>query len=84
MFAVAAPKRPLRGPWRNVGGIWIAYGVLAILLLAYLGLLVARPAAESSTAIDGWGVAVFNLVAASLCIARGLTRRSGRWVPLVC
>jgi diguanylate cyclase (GGDEF)-like protein len=82
VFAIAAPTRPSRGPWRNVGRIWIAYGVLAILLLAYLGLLIARPAAESSTAIDGWGVAAFNLVAASLCIARGLTRRSGRWVPL--
>ena len=63
--------------------VWIVFGVLAALLLSYLGLLIARPASESSTLIDGWGVAAFNITAAGLCIARGLTRRTGRLVPLV-
>jgi diguanylate cyclase len=66
----------------DVRTIWIVYGVLAAVLLAYLGLLIARPADESSTLIDGWGVVAFNLLAAGLCIARGLTRRNGRLVPL--
>ncbi len=60
----------------------MVFAILAALLLAYLGLLIARPASESSTLIDGWGVAAFNLLASCLCIARGLTRRSGRLVPL--
>jgi diguanylate cyclase (GGDEF)-like protein len=73
--AVARPTR------RRVGAIWVIFATLAALLLAYLGLLIARPASESSTLFDGWGVAAFNLFAACLCIARGLTRRSGRLVP---
>jgi diguanylate cyclase len=62
--------------------IWIVYSVLAALLVVYLGLLIARPASDSSSLIDEWGVAAFNLVASSLCIARGLTRKQGRLVPL--
>ncbi len=65
------------------GGVWIVFGVLAALLLSYLGLLIARPASESSTLIDGWGVAAFNITASCMCIARGLTRKTGRLVPLV-
>ncbi|MHB8233049.1 MAG: putative bifunctional diguanylate cyclase/phosphodiesterase [Solirubrobacteraceae bacterium] len=60
----------------------MVFAILAALLLAYLGFLIARPASDSSTLIDGWGVAAFNVLAACLCIARGLTRRSGRLVPL--
>jgi diguanylate cyclase (GGDEF)-like protein len=56
---------------------------MGTLLLAYLGLLIARPASESSPLIDDWGVAAFNIVASCMCIARGLTERRGRLVPLV-
>jgi diguanylate cyclase len=62
--------------------IWVGYGVLGALLLAYLGLLIARPASASSTVIDGWGVAAFNIVGACMCLARGLTTRTARLVPL--
>jgi diguanylate cyclase len=62
--------------------IWVAYGVLGALLLAYLGLLIARPAGESSTLIDGWLVIAVELVASGMCIARGLGREQGRLVPL--
>jgi diguanylate cyclase (GGDEF)-like protein len=71
------------GIGHDVRAIWFVYASLGVLLLAYLGLLIARPASESSTLIDGWGVVAFNLVASGLCIARGLTRRAGRLVPLV-
>ncbi len=69
-------------PRQTVRGVWVAFGILGALLLAYLGLLIARPAAESSTTIDGWGVVAFNVVAAGLCIARGLTQKNGRPVAL--
>jgi diguanylate cyclase len=71
------------GIGHDVRAIWFVYASLGVLLLAYLGLLIARPASESSTLIDGWGVVAFDLVASGLCIARGLTRRAGRLVPLV-
>jgi diguanylate cyclase len=66
----------------RVRRIGVAYGVLGALLLAYMGLLIARPASDSSTLIDGWLVVAFELVAAGLCIARGLGRQKGRLVPL--
>ncbi len=55
---------------------------MGCLLLSYLGLLIARPASESSTLIDGWGVVAFNLTGAGLCIARGLRRKTGRIATL--
>jgi diguanylate cyclase (GGDEF)-like protein len=63
--------------------IWVVYGVLGTLVLAYLGLLVARPAGESSTLIDGWLVVAFEFVAVGMCMASGLGRQTGRLVPLV-
>jgi diguanylate cyclase len=66
---------------QRVRAIWIAYCVLGALLLAYLGLLIARPASQSSTLIDGWGVIAVELVAAGLCIARGIARKQARLVP---
>jgi diguanylate cyclase (GGDEF)-like protein len=66
---------------RRVRAIWVAYGVLGMLLLAYLGLLIARPASESSTLIDGWGLIAVELVASIMCIARGVVRKRGRLVP---
>jgi len=81
--AHAGAQVPANQHSSRVGAIWIAYGVLGALLLAYLGLLVARPAGESSTLIDGWLVVAFELVAVGLCIGRGLGRRKGRLVPLV-
>ncbi len=63
--------------------VWIAYGSIATLLAAYLGLLIADPAREYSTLLDGWGVDAVELVASGLCLARALTRSRGRTVPLV-
>jgi diguanylate cyclase (GGDEF)-like protein len=81
--SLTSSDRVVASPAGNrVRAIWIVYSVLGALLLAYLGLLIARPAGESWPPVDEWGVAAFNLLAAALCIARGVTRKSGRLVPL--
>jgi diguanylate cyclase (GGDEF)-like protein len=56
--------------------------VLSVVLIAYLALLLLRPAGQSSTLLDGWGVDAFELFASGLCIAAGLRRHAGRTVPL--
>ena len=61
----------------------LIYGVMAVLLMAYLVLLIVRPADQSSTAIDGWGVDAFELFAGVLCIVGGIRRRPGSVVPIV-
>jgi diguanylate cyclase (GGDEF)-like protein len=79
-----ADLNPTVSPRRRsqVRPIWVAYSVLAAILVAYLGLLIVRPASDSSTLIDGWGVVAFNLIASLLCIAPGFTRKQRRLVPL--
>jgi len=62
-----------------------AYAVMGVLLLAYLAYLAYRAfqgGGGGSRAISGWGVDLFELAAAGLCLARGLTRRPGRVVAL--
>ena len=72
-----------RGHASGASAIWVPYGVLAAMLLAYLGYLIARPISESSTLIDGWLLCAVEIVASGLCIARGVRRKSGRLVPLL-
>ena len=71
-----APAAPLRAR------IWIAYGAMGVLLVGYLAFKLFH-GDSTSTLIDGWMVAGFELVASALCLARGLVRRSGRAVALV-
>jgi diguanylate cyclase (GGDEF)-like protein len=59
------------------------YGILGLLLLAYVVSEIARSGGQSSELVDGWGVAAFELVASILCIGRGLTASSQRRVPLI-
>ncbi|HXY43363.1 MAG TPA: bifunctional diguanylate cyclase/phosphodiesterase [Acidimicrobiales bacterium] len=63
--------------------LWLTYGVLGLILLAYLGLLIQRGLGPTSTAIDGWGVDAFEVTASFLCIARGLQPRRGRAAALI-
>jgi len=63
--------------------IWGTYGLLAVLLGAYLVVLLARRTPTYSTLVDGWMVDGFEIVAAGLCIARGLMARRGRAVALI-
>ncbi len=60
------------------------YGGMAILLVAYIISEVVRPTGQTWPAIDGWGVAVFELVASGLCIARAAAaEETRRRLPLV-
>jgi len=63
--------------------VWLIYAVMGTLVVAYLVVQLVRPAGHESTAIDGWGVDLFELVAAALCIAAGARRRPVSAVPLV-
>ncbi|HEX4010659.1 MAG TPA: EAL domain-containing protein [Solirubrobacteraceae bacterium] len=63
--------------------MWLVYAVLGVLLAGYLVSLVVRPAGAYSTAIDGWGVDAFELVAGVLCIAGGSRRRPRSVVSVV-
>jgi diguanylate cyclase (GGDEF)-like protein len=65
---------------RNSGAIWVVYSVLGALLLADLGLLIARPVGDSSELID-WLVIVVQFVASGICVARGIGRRRARLIP---
>jgi diguanylate cyclase len=68
---------------RRGDAVWLVYAVMGVLLTAYLALLIVRPADQSSTAIDGWGVDAFELFAGVLCIIGGIRRRPGSAVPIV-
>jgi diguanylate cyclase len=63
--------------------VWLAYGLMAIPLVAYFVFLSVRGDGQYSSLIDGWLVAGFELVASGMCIVRGLRRRTGRAVALV-
>lgn len=64
-------------------GIEKLYLALSVVLIVYLVWLSIRPAGQSSTLVDGWGVDGFELLASGLCIASGLRRRTGRAIPLI-
>jgi diguanylate cyclase (GGDEF)-like protein len=85
MFASTAQARgaamPKHGTRPNAT-IWIAYGVMGILLAGFLARLMFHED-HYWPLVDGWGVAGFELIVSGLCLARGLVRRSGRTVALV-
>ncbi|MGZ4413969.1 MAG: putative bifunctional diguanylate cyclase/phosphodiesterase [Gaiellaceae bacterium] len=56
--------------------------MLCLALLAYLLLLVVRPAVRDSLVLNGWGGASFELVVSVLVLVRGVTKRRDRIVPL--
>jgi diguanylate cyclase (GGDEF)-like protein len=62
--------------------IWAAYGLLGVLLLAYLATLIARPADAYSMVLDGWAVDAFEVVLFGLAVAGALARKSNRALPL--
>lgn len=66
----------------KTGWLWTCYGVMAILLLAYLVSLLVRGPGHSSLLVDGWMVAGFEILASLLCITRGFVRYPGRKVVL--
>ncbi len=72
---------------RRVGdaprAIWAAYGVLALLLLAYLVSLIVRGEDQSVDLVDGWLVAAFEVAVSGLCIVRAFGSRRRRAIPLI-
>jgi diguanylate cyclase len=73
----STPRRLVRP---GIGRVYLA---LSVVLIAYLVWLSIRPASQTSTLVDGWGVSAFELLAAGLCVASGLRRRTGRAVSLI-
>jgi hypothetical protein len=64
--------------------VWIAYGALGAMLLAYFAFLLLRDSHAYSPLMDGWVVVGLEASGGVLCLARGLRRpRRGRTVPLV-
>jgi len=68
--------------YRAERGLWVAYALMALLLVGYLASLIVRGPGRSSELLDGWSVDGFEMLAAALCIVRGFTRRPGRAVAL--
>ena len=86
----AAPRRCSRG--MSIRGceedrrgdlIWVVYGLLGVLVLAYLIVVIARPADASWPWLDNWAVAGFEIVVSCLCILRGFVVRRGRAAPIM-
>jgi methyl-accepting chemotaxis protein len=70
-------------------GITTLLGLLIVVLVIYAGSLVVRgPNGASPTWLDGWGVAVFELVASGLVVVRGTSRPRDRaytlWLGVGC
>lgn len=77
MSAVAiAAKARLEPSRRAAPALRGLYGLLGLLLVAYLLVLIAHPAARDSLLLNGWGSAAFELVVSVLALlgARATTR----------
>src|ERR1039458_2481692 len=84
---VAANRRSPRhsfGPAmsRSLQLVWATFGLLGLILVAYLVSLLLRPSDSYWTWLDGWVVCGIELAASAACIARGLSRRPGRVAAL--
>jgi methyl-accepting chemotaxis protein len=60
----------------------ITYAAMGVLLAGYLAFLAVQGPNGDSLLVSGWGAAIFELAAAALCLARGVTQRRGRAVAL--
>lgn len=63
--------------------LWATYGLLGFLLAGYLLSLLLRRDGTFWPWLDGWIVCGVELVASTLCIARGFARRPGRAAALI-
>ena len=64
---------------RRVG---VLYAVIGVFVVGYLASLIIS-GQDQPPIFDGWSVAGFEIVASGLCILRGLTRPSDRFIPVV-
>jgi diguanylate cyclase (GGDEF)-like protein len=63
--------------------LWVAYGIMSALLVAYIASLVIRSPTDSWPWVDGWGVCIYELILVGMLLARAFSGRPGRVVPLV-
>ncbi len=82
----AARRTPPPRPATSGLGAKITFGVLGIVLLAYAISLIVRDTGASTTGVDGWGVAGFELLVSCLVVIRGAVsprdRAFGLWLGL--
>jgi diguanylate cyclase (GGDEF)-like protein len=64
------------------GALWGSFGVLGVVLVAYLVTLLVRPGDTYWTWLDGWVVCAVELCGSALCIAKGLAGRPVRAAAL--
>ena len=81
LFPARKPRPRASAATRTDTAVWKTFGVMGILLLAYLGLLISGSVSEGSGPTP-WLVAAFELVGSALCVTRAFVRQHGRLVPL--
>src|SRR5579872_5626466 len=59
-------------------GVKALYGLLALVLVGYFVKLILKATGDTTTLVDGWGVASFELISSLLVLARALARREDR------
>jgi diguanylate cyclase (GGDEF)-like protein len=62
--------------------VWAIYGCLAAFVAFYVVWVVIRRNSAYSPVVDGWSLDVVEVLAAGMCIVRGLLWRPGRGVAL--
>ncbi len=85
MVSVAAPQQgPLRPATRlATSRLWIMYGVLGIVLAAYIVLLSLHRSLAGESWLSGWGVDAFEFAVAALCLAKAAVTRPHAGMPLL-
>src|SRR5256885_9935781 len=63
--------------------LWTVYGLLGVLVVAYLSSLIFRGPDQSWPLVDDWMTAGFEIIAGALCLAGAVGRRRSRAIPLV-
>ena len=71
-------SRSAEQPQQTSAGVKTLYGVLGLILLGYAVSLVLRANGASTTWLDGWGVASFELVASVLVLIRAAVNPTDR------
>jgi diguanylate cyclase (GGDEF)-like protein len=80
---VPVAGKALRKEGRRVPAkIWVAHGLLGLVLVGYLVSLIVRSADSYSTVLDGWSVDAFELLLCAMAFYRVSMRRPGRAASL--
>ena len=81
--SATVPRRVAAPPWRPIPfSLILAFGLLGIILVAYIVWLLIASGGVTNTLVSGWGVDLFELVVAVLCGTRAFVGRPRRAMPL--